>query len=266
MNKNRTYGVEIEFIGDRRAVEVAINAMGIECRWEGYNHNTRPHWKIVSDSSVRAPGQYFPTGWELVSPILKGDDGLEQIRKVCEAMGQAGATVNATCGLHVHHDAQDFTTKTFKNIIKIYARFEPVMDSLVADSRRGTNNRYCQTLAYIDIDELVKYDSLIAIRNLYGSRYRKLNIESYTTHGTVEFRQHQGTTNATKIINWIKLTQAIVERAVNRQVKDGTKSDWESFKYFLFLNPNPNNRVSSYDEETKEMLKYFNKRRKELAA
>lgn len=263
MNKNRTYGVEIEFIGDRGAVEVAINAMGIECRWEGYNHNTRPHWKIVSDSSVRAPGQ---SGWELVSPILKGDDGLEQIRKVCEAMGQAGATVNATCGLHVHHDAQDFTTKTFKNIVKIYARFEPVMDSLVSNSRRGRNNDYCRTLADVNMGRLLEQDSLATIRSIYGTRYRKLNITSYVTHGTVEFRQHQGTTNADKIINWIKLTQAIVERAVNRQVKDGTKSDWESFKYFLFLNPNPNNRVSSYDEETKEMLKYFNKRRKELAA
>jgi hypothetical protein len=114
---------------------------------------------------------------------------------------------------------------------------------------------------------LLEQDSLAAIRYTYGTRYRKLNIESYVTHGTVEFRQHQGTTNAAKIINWIKLTQAIVERAVNRAVKKGEACDnWDSFKYFLFLNPDPNNRVSSYDAETKEMLKYFNKRRKELVA
>lgn len=272
MNNNRTFGVEIEFIGNRYAVAQEIKATGLRCEIEGYNHCTRSHWKIVSDSSVHATGRQSGSGrqgrsgWELVSPILKGQDGLEQIKKVCQAMKQAGATVNVTCGLHVHHDARDFNVNTFKNIVKIYARFETTIDTLVAPSRRGNENTYCQTLQRVNMDRLLKQTSIDGIRYTYGSRYLKLNLDAYITHGTVEFRQHQGTIDAEKIINWIKLTQAIVERAVARGVGKGTTTDWESFKYFLFLNPDPNNRVSSYSEEAKQMFKYYNKRRQELAA
>jgi hypothetical protein len=270
MNLDRTFGIEIEFIGDRGNVAQGIRDLGLRCEIENYNHNTRPHWKITSDSSVHPNANQAGYGWELVSPILKGRDGLEQIRKVCEALESAGAKVNRSCGLHVHHDARDFQNETFKNLIKIYARFEPVIDTLVAPSRRGNVNQYCQTLARIDLENVLNAGDPTTLRRAYGDRYKKLNLQSYVTHGTVEFRQHQGTINAEKIINWVKLTQGIVERAVARPVKKcgpRTRKDWETFKYFLFLNPsshNPNNRKSSYDEETKEMIKYFNKRRKEL--
>ncbi len=274
MNLNRTFGVEIEFIGDKDAVAQALNDAGIPCQAERRNRITRSYWKIVSDSSISPNADDIRRGWEgweLVSPILKGRRGLEEIKEVCAVLKTVGVSVNKTCGLHVHHDARDFQTETFKNIIKIYTRFEETIDSLVAPSRRGNNNTYCQSLLEIDIERILKQDNFQSIRAYYGDRYKKLNIESFVTHGTIEFRQHQGTVNADKIINWIKLTQAIVERAVARPVKKcgaRTRKDWQTFKYFLFLNPsahNPSNRKSSYDEETKDMIKYYNKRRKELA-
>lgn len=267
MDLNRTYGVEIEFVGDRYMVLEAVRELGIECHIEGYNHETRNHWKIVSDSSVRANRNQNGSGWELVSPILKGRDGLEQIKKVCKALKIAGAAVNRSCGLHVHHDAADFTTNTFKNLIRLYARFEPVIDSLVSQSRRGNNNRYCKSLAELNIDEIMKQKDLYNITALYGNRYRKLNLQSYITHGTVEFRQHQGTIDADKIINWIKLTQAMVQRAVDRPVRKGTAAaDWETFKDYIFRNHAPNNRQTTFSEDTKQLVKFYQKRIKELAA
>lgn len=274
MNLNRTFGVEIEFIGDKDTVAQALNDAGIPCQAERYNHTTRSYWKIVPDSSIRPNADGIRRGWkgwELVSPVLRGRRGLEEIKELCAVLKTVGVSVNKTCGLHVHHDASDFQTETFKNIIKIYTRFEETIDSLVAPSRRGNNNTYCQSLLEINIERILKQDNFQSIRTHYGDRYKKLNIESFVTHGTIEFRQHQGTLNADKIINWIKLTQGIVERAVARPVKKcgpRTRKDWESFKYFLFLNPsshNPSNRKSSYDEETKDMIAYYNKRRKELA-
>jgi hypothetical protein len=266
MNNNRTFGVEIEFVGDRDIVAWEINATGLRCEIESYNHCTRPHWKIVSDSSVHATGRQSGSGWELVSPILKGQDGLEQIKKVCQAMKQAGAAVNVTCGLHVHHDARDFNVDTFKNIVKIYARFETTIDTLVAPSRRGNENTYCQTLQGVDMDRLLKQTNINGIRNIYGGRYHKLNLDSYITHGTVEFRQHQGTIDADKIINWIKLTQAMVQRAVDRPVRKGTAADWGTFKDYIFRNHAPNNRQTTFSEDTKQLVKFYQKRRQELAA
>ena len=262
-NNNRTFGVEIEFIGNAGTVEGAVRRAGVNCSAEIYNHTTRGYWKIVTDGSVMGNGE----GLEMVSPPLKGQEGLDELEKVCKAMAEAGVRINKTCGLHVHHDANDFTEKTFKNIIKIYRRFEGTIDTLVSQSRRANANTYCKSL--LDNREygpaLMQSDSVMDIISRTPDRYRKLNLKSYTTHGTIEFRQHQGTAEFIKIANWIKLTQAMVERAVTRNVKEGLINDWETFKYFLFLNPSATNRVSSYDNETKEMFKYFNKRRAELA-
>jgi hypothetical protein len=53
----------------------------------------------------------------------------------------------------------------------------------------------------------------------YPSRYMKLNCQSYEIHGTVEFRQHQGTTDGEKIVAWVVFTQMLVERAVAGKIR-----------------------------------------------
>jgi hypothetical protein len=220
----------------------------------------------VTDASVLS--QELPgCGLELVSPILKGQEGMEQLKKVCQAMKMAGARINKTCGLHVHHDAQDFETAEFKNLIKIYIRFESVIDSLVSKSRRENNNRYCRGLSHINIKDVTKATEYFQLYNLLESRYRKLNIFSYATHGTVEFRQHQGTIEYEKIANWVKLTQAMVERAAARTVNEGKTNTWEHFKTYVFEARNADGSyTTARSAETRGMLTYFDKRRKALAA
>ena len=44
----------------------------------------------------------------------------------------------------------------------------------------------------------------------YGDRYYKVNAESYTRHKTIEFRQHQGSTNYKKIEMWVKFCAKLV--------------------------------------------------------
>ena len=81
---NRTFGVEIECIGITSAVACeAIRAAGLTCEIEGYNHNTRDHWKIVTDGSVR--DNRGNPGIEVVSPILRGTAGMTALKKVADA-------------------------------------------------------------------------------------------------------------------------------------------------------------------------------------
>ncbi len=54
-------------------------ADGRESRWPRKdNHDLRPHWKLVTDSSLNGNDTF-----ELVSPILEGEDGLEKLERVC---------------------------------------------------------------------------------------------------------------------------------------------------------------------------------------
>lgn len=72
---NHKFGIEIEAYGvNMRVVESAIRAAGVTIEVEGYNHSTRRHWKIVTDGSLRG-GQ----GFEVVSPVLKGEAGIAEL-------------------------------------------------------------------------------------------------------------------------------------------------------------------------------------------
>ena len=51
-------------------------------------------------------------------------------------------------------------------------------------------------------------------------RYNVVNFVSMASYGTVEFRQFQGTLNATKITNWVKLMERFVARTADRKYKN----------------------------------------------
>ncbi|MDI6840421.1 MAG: amidoligase family protein [bacterium] len=262
-NTKRTFGVEIEFFlkqshqrgAGAQEVAAKVREYGINCHVEGYNHTTRSYWKIVTDASVDYEGL------EIVSPILQGHDGLKQLETVCKALEAAGAKVNKSCGIHVHHDANDFSLTTFKNIYGMYARFEDSIDELVAKSRRGMNNTYCKS-PRTNLEALQNANSVEEIINsIYPDRYIKLNCQSFRRHGTIEFRQHQGSTEFKKISAWVIFTQMMVERAVQGkiQLKKGA-TDWFNFKKVV--------RAYGWmgaDELQQEAVSYLNKRRNTLA-
>lgn len=263
-DENRKFGVEIEFNACNGGHEALVRKMrekGLECSFRGYTHeNLVRAWKVVTDASC---------GLELVSPPLKGMNGINQVKLACEALNEVGAKVDKRCGLHVHHDAADFTVKTFKNLYGLYIRFEESIDSVMPISRRGTNGQYCKSLRSFDsktyesyINVLKNARSIAEIAAIFSTRYLKLNCQSYTRHGTVEFRQHSGTIDFDKMMNWIILTNVMVTRAQDGIVKLELKQqfdNWESFKRAI-------NAVKSKgaDEMVQKAMKFFDKRRVEL--
>ena len=109
---NRRFGIEIEAYNCRMDVLVdALREEGIQVSAENYNHTTRNHWKLVTDSSLSGNNTF-----ELVSPVLEGQNGLKELKKVCWVLDACGVKVNASCGLHIHFDAANFSLQTWKNI------------------------------------------------------------------------------------------------------------------------------------------------------
>jgi hypothetical protein len=220
----RKFGVEIEFIGAHHAAVVAkMNARGVACTYEGYTHRVGSGWKVVTDASV-------PGGYELVSPPLKGANGFEQLRKACEALAEAGARVDRRCGLHVHHDVSDLSGSDFGRLFRGWAANQPATDGLVAPSRR--NSQWARPL---NADDLRRVDDLpaaasgvAALGGFFGSysdqyrRYRSLNVQCFPRYGTVEVRQHQGSTSYPKIAAWVAFGQAFVAAAKAGDVEVAT--------------------------------------------
>lgn len=110
---NRHFGIEIEAYNcTRERLARELTAAGINVQVEGYNHtNYRDHWKLVTDSSLNGDNSF-----ELVSPILQGEQGLEEVEKVCWVLELCDVRVNDSCGLHVHMDAATFDLATWKTL------------------------------------------------------------------------------------------------------------------------------------------------------
>src|SRR5262252_6423531 len=133
---NITYGVEIECIRPTTIsmAEFArrISEAGVPCNAEHYSHHTGRAWKIVTDGSL---SDRNGIGMEVVSPILRGRDGFEQIRTVSDVLiGENRARpvcrINRTCGLHCHNGLPRREHRLPQSILRIYHRYESVIDSL----------------------------------------------------------------------------------------------------------------------------------------
>lgn len=207
---NRQFGVEIEFYNVRPYVVIqALAEAGIECEWEGYNHYTRPHWKIVRDGSVSSRGTGEGSGLEMVSPILSGTEGLRQLETVLSVMARVGAKVNTTCGLHVHIDQAGLTGIQRRNYFLAYVLNQHLFDRLVSPSRRAFRNSYTRAYTEQQVNEFSEAVERGQTDFYSNARYHNLNVTSYGKYGTFEVRHHQGTLNARKVINWVKLNMAI---------------------------------------------------------
>lgn len=198
IGNDRRFGVEFEFVGMRR--------MTVE-NWLTTSGKRAQGWKVVSDCSVRGTGE----GLEMVSPPLRGEAGIEQMREVLQWLNANGADVNRTCGTHVHFDVADIGAQGVARFARSYADNQDLIDWLVAPSRRN-NQQYCTRLSN---DEVVAIENCVARgsgpQHAAYSRYRTVNVAAFGRHGTVEVRQHQGTLSFDKMVAWVRLGQGMLD-------------------------------------------------------
>ena len=224
-----TIGVEVEFMGPSwEEVRNALRKKGLSAEIEGYNHQTRRYWKIVSDVSVQGPNR-----GEVVSPVLKGKQGLVELRKALLAFQEVGMKVNQSAGLHVHFGASGFTLKQWKNTILNYAGFEPIIDQMMQPSRRRNENFYARSLNKIpNLKE--KVENATTFRELQNNvfrnlRYLYINLEAYDRHGTIEFRQHASNIEVDSVINWVLFLHYLIEVSKRKVLSRFTFDNLENF-------------------------------------
>lgn len=214
-----TFGIEIEFrrpysggVMDPQTIADALTAAGVNTVVEGYNHRTRRHWKLIHDAS---------SDRELVSPVLSGEDGLTQVRTAMRVLRSLGMHVTTSEGMHVHVGMARRTPEQVLAIAETYVANSNLFDSVVARSRRPGAYNYSEWTTHMNAAELRSVRSLIAAgrsdwheswtrSNPGHRRYRSTNFIAYGTHGTMEFRQHQGSLNGTKAVAWIRLLLGLV--------------------------------------------------------
>lgn len=199
-----TFGVEIECLVTSSVMRECATRNAMPFQYEGYNHEDNNHYyKFVSDSSIRGENPI-----ECVSPVLTGKAGMKSLENCCKALNEANAQVNVSTGLHVHIGAQNLSDEAYVNVFKNYQKLESVIDTFMARSRRENNSQWCRSLQGKDFSLCTSKNDVYDVMS--GNRYYKVNACSYSRHRTIEFRQHQGSTDFEKISNWVNFCAKLV--------------------------------------------------------
>jgi hypothetical protein len=167
-------------------------------------------WNAQRDGSIRyGAGEQ---GVEIVSPILKGQDGLNQILTVLNWLHSKGAKVNSSTGLHIHVgvDRQDAVNLT--KIVVCVAQYEKALYASTGTKARE-NSTWCRSIQN-DSQYIARFRDGDA-DNVCFERYRSLNVTNVLGRGkpTIEFRVFAGSLNATKVITYARMCLGLVERA-----------------------------------------------------
>lgn len=173
----------------KKAVGVEIECFSMDSIPE----NRLPFWvREDYDNSVCPPDEdYMEKEFKILLPRnhLK-----HRLKKFCSILHKYSYEVNNSCGLHVHFDMR---YKTHDEVFRLADELDKwlyTLRGLVESHRR--KSEWCE----------------------FGistwNRYRAVNFLSYKRHETLEIRLLEGTTDASKIINWIRLIEAIIK--INR--------------------------------------------------
>jgi len=176
---NFTFGIEIECVGlTTHRAQSALIAAGVRCENYGYDHQTRPEWKVTTDSSLNSRNGSA----EVVSPVLQHNDGLNEVRSVMKILRDAGARVNSSCGMHVHFGADTLNDAQIALIVEAHTWFQPAFDAFVLE-RRIDNSGFCRHRTAheaLGTAQALRYEGRRdALRNEDRSdRYKALNLQS----------------------------------------------------------------------------------------
>ncbi|MBA3776945.1 MAG: amidoligase family protein [Betaproteobacteria bacterium] len=190
-----TFGIEIETTIPGGTIAVGPHGAGAEIP-------QLPGWKADRDPSIRRSGGRVAC--EFVSPVFKGADGLRKLIADVRAIKALGATVNASCGLHIHIGFDKTNSAAVEKLATLVSNFERALYAATGTKNRE-RGRWCNGLSRHG-------SALNAVRASTFNRYHVTNFG--TDKPTVEFRAFAGSLNEQKIVGYVRMCVGLVERAL----------------------------------------------------
>ncbi len=252
MLKNQLFGVEVEMTGitRKKAASIVAEALGtIVSRPDSTCYQTRiikdqaaREWKVMRDSSIhpiRNDGSNAPMDEyrvEFVTPPLKYED-IELLQNIIRKLRENGAKSHSSCGIHIHVDGANHNAKSLQKLINFMTyRQDLIYEALEIGNRA---NHWCHKLNSALLTEMKKDRNLskekaeqiwyssandgylggINHDHYNSTRYHGVNLHSYFSKGTVEFRLFNSTLHAGKIKAYIQFCLAVSAWAITSQNK-----------------------------------------------
>lgn len=252
MLKNQLFGVEVEMTGITRekAARLVAGVLGTTPSHPESNcYHTRTiadqaarKWKIMRDSSI-TPIRNDDTSEpldeyrvEFVTPPLNYSD-IELLQNIIRKLRENGAKAHSSCGIHIHVDGANHTAVSLRRLVNFMtARQDLIYEALQIGDRESS---WCHKLNKTLLDAMKKdkyltkekaeeiwysrandgYCGGIDHQHYNATRYHGVNLHSFFTKGTVEFRLFNSTLHAGKIKAYIQFCLAVSAWAITSQEK-----------------------------------------------
>ena len=252
MIKNQLFGVEVEMTGITRekAARLVAEVLGTTPSHPESNcYHTRTiadqaarKWKIMRDSSItpiRNDDTIEPLDEyrvEFVTPPLNYSD-IELLQNIIRKLRENGAKAHSSCGIHIHVDGANHTAVSLRRLVNFMtARQDLIYEALQIGDRESN---WCHKLNKTLLDAMKKDKNLtkekaeeiwysrandgycggIDHQHYNSTRYHGVNLHSFFTKGTVEFRLFNSTLHAGKIKAYIQFCLAVSAWAITSQEK-----------------------------------------------
>ena len=252
MIKNQLFGVEVEMTGITRekAARLVAEVLGtVPSHPESNCYHTRTiadraarKWKIMRDSSItpiRNDDTIEPLDEyrvEFVTPPLNYSD-IELLQNIIRKLRENGAKAHSSCGIHIHVDGANHTAVSLRRLVNFMtARQDLIYEALQIGDRESS---WCHKLNKTLLDAMKKdkyftkekaeeiwysrandgYCGGIDHQHYNATRYHGVNLHSFFTKGTVEFRLFNSTLHAGKIKAYIQFCLAVSAWAITSQEK-----------------------------------------------
>ena len=252
MLKNQLFGVEVEMTGITRekAAKIVAEVLGsTPSRPNSSCYETRTiadqanrKWKIMRDSSITAirndesnePLDEYKV--EFVTPPLKYED-IELLQDIIRKLRENGAKSHSSCGIHIHVDGANHDAKSLRRLVNFMtSRQDLIYEALEIKDRAS---HWCKKLNSNILKEMKSCSQLtkseaeriwyspandnyrygISHEHYNDTRYHGVNLHSYFSKGTVEFRLFNSTLHAGKIKAYIQFCLAVSAWAITSQDK-----------------------------------------------
>ena len=286
MLKNQLFGVEVEMTGITRekAANIVAEVLGsTPSRPNSSCYETRTiadqdnrKWKIMRDSSITAirndesnePLDEYKV--EFVTPPLKYED-IELLQDIIRKLRENGAKSHSSCGIHIHVDGANHDAKSLRRLVNFMtSRQDLIYEALEIKDRAS---HWCKKLNSNILKEMKSCSQLtkseaeriwyspandnyrygISHEHYNDTRYHGVNLHSYFSKGTVEFRLFNSTLHAGKIKAYIQFCLAVSAWAITSQDKIVFRSmaGYTAEKKVTIMRNILTNRLGLYGDEFK---------------
>ncbi|QDP63181.1 MAG: putative amidoligase enzyme [Prokaryotic dsDNA virus sp.] len=211
---------------------------GVELETSRGQNDTMEQETMDNNLNVLACYDGSIRGREYVTGVLKGNDGMEQLEGICDALNNTEHEVDRRCGVHVHIGGANFNRAFGAMALRLACQIQDDIFEMLPESRR--NNSYCPKIdvrtykntnfknANKKIAQFVfgrtnldkTYNKKYHLGRYPSTRYNWMNMVrcgSASNGETLEFRCHAGSLNFEKLQNWILVCMSIVRFIENNQ-------------------------------------------------